>query len=189
MYAALPAEDFMKAWGSDTIGYGEGRFPLRTGFTDPIGAPDAWAAASVPFALNWAEGNEAIPGFPAGNIEGLNELGNQATDGILPDVTIAVLRDFAIRLGARRRADAACFLSNFPELSNLLSRQASVIGSAQISVIDSDWISFSQQMTDVAGLHGDILSVLRTLDWVHRAQVRKQCQIHRTSCRSDGSVC
>lgn len=165
MYAALPTEDFMKAWGSDTIGYGEGRlFPLRTGFTDPIGAPDAWAAALVPFALNWAEGNQAVPGFLAGNVEGLNELGDQATDGTISDVTIAVLRDFAIRLGARRRADAACFHSNFPELSNLLSRQAAVIGSAQVSVIDSDWISFSQQMADAAGLHGDILSVLCTLD-------------------------
>lgn len=162
-YASLATKDFMTAWGSDTIGYAEGSYPLRTGFTEPVGTMAEWAAASLPFALNWAEGNEAIRGFPAGNVEGLNELREQAAAGTISEVTVAVLRDFAIRLGARRRADTSDMMGSFPELADRLSRQAAIIGAAQISVIDADWNLFQQQMAGVVALHDDIVDTLRKL--------------------------
>lgn len=162
-YAALPVRDFMKAWGSDSIGYAEGRFPLRTGFTKPVGTAAQWAAGSLPQALNWAQGAEAIPGFPSGNEDGLRELSEEATTRGLSFVTTAVLLDFSLRLGARRRSDTADLLRDYPELASLLARQAAVIGGAQISVIDSDWVSLARRLDDASALHSEIVEELRKL--------------------------
>lgn len=141
----------------------QGQLPPANGLHQTPGDPAEWVGASLPFALDWAEGNEAIPGFPVGNVEGLKQLGREASEGRISEVTAAVLRDFAIRLGARRRADTADAMGAFPSLAEPLSQQAAVIGAAQISVIDAEWGSFAQHMEDAAALHLRIVEALRTL--------------------------
>lgn len=160
-FATLPIRDFMNAWGSDTIGYADGRFPLRTSFTAPNGTPAEWVTASLPDALNWAEGNEAIPIFPPGNEAGLAALAEEANLGAISDVTADVLRNFALRLGARRRSDAADALRGFPELAALLHQQARIIGGAQLDVIDSDWDALSTRLTRCAEMHTQVVAALR----------------------------
>lgn len=162
-FATLPVADFLSAWGSETIGYANGRFPLRTGFTAPVGAPSEWVSASLPDALNWAEGNEAILIFPPGNAQGLRELAEEARSGAISEVTADVLRSFALRLGARRRSDAADALPDYPELASILRQQAEIIGGGQLDAIDSDWKTLSRRLLELAELHANILSTLRTV--------------------------
>lgn len=162
-FATLPTEDFMAAWASDTIGYARGRFPLRTGFTVPVGTAEEWVAASLPDSLTWAEGDEAIPNFPPGNEQGLTELAEEAATHALSDLTADVLRNFFLRLGARRRSDAADALHNVPELSALLREQGRLIGGGQLDAIDSDWTALAARFTEVAELHTQIVVALRSI--------------------------
>lgn len=162
-FATLPVADFLNAWGSDTIGYADGRFPLRTGFTAPVGTPGEWVSASLPDALNWAEGNEAIPAFPPGNEQGLRDLADEARCGAIPEVTADVLRGFSLRLGARRRSDAADALPDHPGLASLLRRQAEIIGGGQLDAIDSDWDALSRRLFDLADLHVATVGALRAV--------------------------
>lgn len=162
-FVTLPVVDFLNAWGSDTIDYADGRFPLRTGFTAPVGTPGEWVSASLPDALNWAEGNEAIPVFPPGNEQGLREFAEEVRCGAISEVTADVLRSFALRLGARRRSDAADALSGYPELASSLRHQAEIIGAGQLDAIDSDWDALSRCLFDLAGLHVDMLGALRAV--------------------------
>ncbi len=54
-YAWLPKDAFMAAWGSDTIGYGTGRFPLRTNFRRVASRDQSDAVRDVlPLAHRWA---------------------------------------------------------------------------------------------------------------------------------------
>lgn len=162
-FAVLPIEDFVTAWGSDTIGYARGRFPLRTGFTVPAGTPDEWVAASLPDSLTWAEGSDAIPTFLPGSEQGLVEFAEEAASGALSDVTVDVLRSFSLRLGARRRSDAADALRNYPELAALLREQGRLIGGGQLDAIDSDWKALAARFTGMAELHTRIVAVLRSI--------------------------
>ena len=162
-YAALGIADFLLAWGAETIGYSRGRFPLRTGFTAPVGSLDEWAVAALPFALGWATGQHAVPGFPSGNVAGLAELRDEALDGGLPEAASSILANFGVRLGARRRLDTAGLLHRFPELSELLRQQAKVLGGAQIDVIDADWRSLADRLDRIGSLHDAITATLRTM--------------------------
>ena len=160
-FAALPIADFMAAWGSDTISYSQGRFPLRTAFTAPSGTPEAWVFASLPDALAWAEGTKAIPGFPPGNEAGLLELAEQARTSAISETTAEVLRSFTLRLGARRKSDAADALRHHPELASLLRQQAVIVGGSQLDVINSDWRALSVRLTELAELHAEVVAALR----------------------------
>lgn len=160
-YAALSVQSFMAAWGSETIGYAEGRYPIRTGFTAPVGTPDQWAAAMLPHALQWAAGEHAIGGFPAGNVAGLRQLREEVNSGAMTEPTPSVLANFALRLGCRRRADTAEALHAFPELARLLHKQAEVLGGAQLDVILANWQSLAARIEETGELHEHIAHAIR----------------------------
>lgn len=160
-YAALPVSTFMAAWGAETIGYAEGRYPLRTGFTTPVGTPEQWATASLQYALAWATGEHAIPVFPPGNVAGLSQLCTELTSGSLEEPTPSVLADFALRLGSRRRDDTAEALHAYPDLARPLRHQASVIGGAQLDVILADWPSLVTRIRQISTLHEEITTAIR----------------------------
>ena len=156
-YARLPAEDFAAAWGAETLGYGMGRFPLRTGFTAPQGGQDAWATRLLPLAGAWARGARA--GGMSGNVAGLRALAAEAEAG-LEEPAATLLQDFSLRLGARRRADAADLLLRYPAVSEALETQARVLGGAQLAAVRGDGVQLASALRQVAELHEDLLALL-----------------------------
>lgn len=151
----------MAAWGAETIAYAEGRYPLRTGFTAPVGTPDEWAAATLPYALQWALGEHAMAVLPDGNVAGLRQLRMEVSSGAIAEPTPSVLTNFALRLGSRRQADTAEALHGFPELARLLHKQAEVIGGAQLDVIVADWQSLAARIEETGEPHEHITTAIR----------------------------
>ncbi len=127
-YAWLPRDAFLAAWGSETIGYGTGRFPLRTDFRRVEDRTEHDAVRDVlPLAFRWASGDHGSPG---GNADGMRNLAERADAGVgIP--ALPVLQNFSLRLGSRRRVDAAAELAAWPEVADVLDRQARTLGAAQ----------------------------------------------------------
>lgn len=156
-YAWLPRDAFAAAWGSDTIGYGTGRFPLRTNFLR-VAARDPQDALRhlLPLAHQWAHGDYA--GGEA-SVDGLHDLAKRAEIGLgIP--ALPVLQNFSLRLGARRRLDAARELAAWPEISGVLDRQARALGQAQYAAVRGDGAALAATFRHVADLHEYLVRAL-----------------------------
>jgi hypothetical protein len=155
-YAWLPRQVFLEAWGSDTLGYGVGRFPLRTRFRPAKARTEQDAVRDLlPLAHQWARGAHA----GEGNAAGLRELAERAEVG-LGSPALPVLRNFALRLGARRRVDAATELAAWPDVASVLDRQARALGQAQLAAVRGESGALAQTFRRVADLHDDLVGAL-----------------------------
>ncbi|WP_459545676.1 hypothetical protein [Nocardia sp. X0981] len=150
-YAWLPREAFLAAWAGP-IEYCLGRFPLRTGF-DKVA--DRSAAEVVhdllPLAAAWARDLE--------NSVALRDLAQRARAG-LDRETATILGDFSLRVGARRRLDAAQELSD-PTISGLLDEQARALGKAQFAVVAGERRLLGDLLERTADLHDELAEALR----------------------------
>ena len=156
-YAWLPRDAFLAAWGSDTIGYGTGRFPLRTNFrTVAVRTQQDAARDLLPLAYRWARGDDAPAG---GNAEGLRNLADRADAG-LGSPALPVLQNFSLRLGARRRVDAATELAAWPEVAGVLDRQARALGQAQFAALRGHSSDLAAAFRQVADLQDDLVDAL-----------------------------
>ena len=149
-YAWLPRDAFAAAWGSDTIGYGTGRFPLRTNFRRVAArGPQDAVRDLLPLAHHWARGDYA---GGESSVEVLRALAKRAEIGLgIP--ALPVLQNFSLRLGARRRLDAARELATWPEIADVLDRQALALGKAQYAAVRGDGASLAATFRQVADLH------------------------------------
>ncbi len=153
-YAWLPRDVFLAAWGSDTIAYGKGRFPLRTNFRSVAVRSHQDAMRDLlPLAYQWARGDHAPAG---GNAQGLRDLADRAEAGLgIP--TLPVLQNFSLRLGARRRVDAATELTAWPEIADGLDRQARALGQAQFAAVRGDSSGLAASFRQIADLQDDLV--------------------------------
>lgn len=156
-YAWLPRDAFVAAWGSDTLGYGTGRFPLRTNFRRVSARTQQDALRELlPLAHQWA-GRDHARG--QGNAAGLRDLADRAEVGLgIP--ALPVLQNFSLRLGARRRVDAATELAAWPEVAVVLDRQARALGRAQLAAVREDGAALTTTFRHVADLHDDLVRAL-----------------------------
>lgn len=155
-YAWLPREAFLAAWGSDTLAYGNGRFPLRTGFrrTSERTIDDALRDL-VPLARDWARGGAE----GRGSADALHALAESADAG-LGAPALPVLQNFSLRLGARRRADAAAVLGDWPRVADVLDRQARTLGRAQLAAVRDDARQLAHAFREIAALHDEMVDAL-----------------------------
>ncbi len=152
-YAWLPREAFLAAWGSDTIGYGSGRFPLRTRFRRVAERTDQEALRDlIPVAHRWARGGD-------GSAAALRALADAAEHG-LGSPALPVLQNFSLRLGARRRVDAATALAGWPEVADVLDRQARTLGRAQLAAVRYDGTALAGAFRCAADLHEELVDRL-----------------------------
>lgn len=137
-FATLPVEDFAAAWRAESIGYASEPFVARAGFerASQVDVPAA-LRSSLPAARRWAsaEGTDDAPAGAAA-IEALAEL----IDAGLEPWQRGHLVHFAVRVGARRLADAATWLSviGCVDAASVASRQARLLGALQHRLVVDD---------------------------------------------------
>lgn len=156
-YAWLPADAFLAAWGSDTIAYASGRFSLRTGFRRVAERTVRDALQDlIPLAHRWATNGGDNGG---GNSGGLRALADAADAG-LGAPALPVLQSFSLRLGARRRVDAATALAGWPAVAAVLDRQARTLGRAQLAAVRDDGAELARAFRRAADQHEEMVDCL-----------------------------
>ena len=163
-YTSLPLADFMVAWRAETIIYGS-PYTMRTGFRQIAKVSEVDVIkASVPTAIQWLSmrGDHAMPAGSLGNgdaAEGLAALIENGCDAELRGHLI----HFAVRVGARRAADAATCLARagYIEASEIAAEQARLIGSAQHPLVIGDDAAAAAMLRALAPTYDRLLSALR----------------------------
>ncbi|GLY98511.1 hypothetical protein [Actinoplanes sp. NBRC 103695] len=127
-YATLPTAQFLAAWRADAVECG-GPYALRTGFRRVREVPLTTALReSIPHAVRWLGADSTAVGRLADVIE-------KGIDDKFRDHLVY----FAVRLGARRLADAAYWLADIvPGAAAILQRQAQLLGAIQFPLVRRD---------------------------------------------------
>jgi hypothetical protein len=133
-FASLPLDDFLTAWRAETLDYGE-PYTMRTHFrrVREVGEDDI-VRASLPAAMRWLSMEHAqhLPEGTVGNDEAAELLASMIENGCSGDLRGHLIH-FAVRVGARRLADAARCLARVgrSDAAQIASDQAVLIGSLQ----------------------------------------------------------
>jgi hypothetical protein len=157
-HATLPAADFIAAWravpAAESIGYSAGPFTAWTGFrrVHDIGEVAALHRA-LPVAARWLAGDmeRPVPPDSLGGAAAVERLAEIAEAGLEP-----WQRDhlawFAIRVGARRMADAAAYLefAGLDKAAAIAGEQARVIGSLQHPLVTGDRAGVARVLRELA---------------------------------------
>ncbi|TDC42836.1 hypothetical protein [Micromonospora sp. KC213] len=163
-YATLPIPDFLAAWRADTIDYRSTPYPMRTGFRRVREVTvEAALRAAVPGAVAWLRGRADVP-VSAGTIGGaaaVHRLADQVTDGLDPAVRDH-LAHFAIRVGARRLADAGTALAGLghDRAAAVATRQARLVGSLQHDIVNGHPASAADTLRQLAPTYDELAAVL-----------------------------
>lgn len=162
-YVRLPLETFLQAWRTETLAYGTS-FTMRHGFRRVAAKANAEIIrAALPAARAWlsCKGANDVPPGTVGNGEAAEAL----ADMIENDLTEG-LRDhlvhFAVRVGARRAADAAACLMQIGETraAAILDRQSRLIGSLQYLLVTRDDATAAGALRALAPTYDDLLGAL-----------------------------
>ncbi|GHJ44154.1 hypothetical protein Cs7R123_14960 [Catellatospora sp. TT07R-123] len=163
-YATLPVADFLTAWRADTIGYRTQAYTMRSGFQQ-LRAVTAEAAlrASLPAARAWLHGRTDLP-VPPGTLGGAaaaERFAQLAEAGLAPGLR-AHLMWFAVRVGARRLADAATALSGLglAAAAAVATRQARLVGSLQYDVVAERDRAVADTMRLLAPTYAELAAAL-----------------------------
>ncbi|HLP66458.1 MAG TPA: hypothetical protein VK181_02945 [Rhizobium sp.] len=133
-YATLPIGDFLKAWRAESIDYGL-PFTMRANFRHvrTVREEDI-ITATLPAAAAWLSmrQREYLPDGTLGNGEAAAALASMIETGCDENLRGHLIH-FAVRVGARRLADAATCLARVgcPDAAQILSEQAALVGSLQ----------------------------------------------------------
>jgi len=163
-YATLPVDDFVTAWRAESVDYAT-PYTMRTAFRQLRDvSEEAAIEAALPAARRWlsmAEGRH----LPAGTI------GNGAAAERLAKMVEAGcdrgLRDhlvhFAVRVGARRVADAATCLARIGrgEAARIMDGQARLIGALQHPLVAGDDAAAAPLLRALAPSYAGLLEVLQ----------------------------
>jgi hypothetical protein len=133
-YATLPVDEFVAAWESVTFEYSAEPFTMRSRFrrVREVAVADA-LRASLPAARRLLTPNGESPAEAVERFAGLVEAG-------LSPQHEAHLVHFAVRVGARRLADAAMWLARLglDDAAAVAERQARLVGGLQHPVVRRD---------------------------------------------------
>ncbi len=138
-YATLPVPAFLAAWRADTIGYKSARYTIRKDFrrVEEVSA-EAALRSCLPQAAAWLSQRDDVE-VPLGTIggqEATDSLAEMIRAGLDPGVREHMVH-FAIRVGARRLADAATSLASLGlhAAADVVSEQARLVGSLQYELV------------------------------------------------------
>lgn len=140
-YATLPVEDFMAAWRAESVDYAT-PYTMRSGFRQLRAVTEEAAIeAALPTARRWlsmAEGRH-VPAGTIGNAEAAERLAAMIEAGCDRELRNHLVW-FAVRVGARRVADAATCLARIGrgEAARIMDGQARLIGALQHPLVAGD---------------------------------------------------
>jgi hypothetical protein len=152
-HATLPVADFAAAWRADTVGYTDAPFIMRAGFRQEreTNVLDALHSA-LPAADAWLAGRPGLaPPGTLGGAEGVEQLADLIDKGLEPWQRDHLVW-FAMRVGARRLADAAYWLDQIdkPEAAEIADRQARLVGALQHPLVTGDPTEASKILRELA---------------------------------------
>ncbi|UNB51704.1 hypothetical protein [Mycolicibacterium sp. YH-1] len=167
-YARIPLADFTAAWRAETIDYGE-PYTMRTDFVRLTTISDTETIrASIRFARDRFSAVSATD-MPAGhfaNADAALALA-EAVEGGIDDELRDHLTAFAVRVGARRLADAAACLrrAEFPQAAATLTEQARLVGSLQHPLVVGDNARVAATLRAVAPTYDELRAGLEPGAW------------------------
>jgi len=138
-FATLPVPEFLAAWRADTSAYKSTRYTLRSQFrrVRPVSEEEALLAC-LPRAAAWLAQRDdvEVPPGTIGGGRGIDRLADMVLAGLDPG-THGHLVHFAIRVGARRLADAATALAGLgrTDAAEVAGEQARLVGSLQYELV------------------------------------------------------
>ncbi|MFC3162962.1 hypothetical protein [Ciceribacter thiooxidans] len=136
-YATLPIGDFLEAWRAESIDYGL-PFTMRANFRRlQVVHEEDVIRATLPAAAAWLsmQQQENLPEGTLGNGDAATALASMIETGCDESLRGHLIH-FAVRVGARRLADAATCLARIGcrDAAQVLSEQAVLVGSLQYSL-------------------------------------------------------
>jgi hypothetical protein len=159
-YATLPVGEFLAAWRAERVECA-GPFTMRSEFrrVRNVGLTEALRGA-LPAAGTWLAGRDDGGADGRAALERLAEMVED--DGGLDERTRAHLTHFAVRVGARRLADASLWLREIGEsrAASLADRQARLLGSVQYGLVTGDAGSVAATLRQMAAVYGELSAAL-----------------------------
>ncbi|HYX57651.1 MAG TPA: hypothetical protein VE888_01440 [Streptosporangiaceae bacterium] len=138
-YATLPARDFLAAWRAETIPYQAMPYTMRSDFRRIRDTTcEAALRAALPGAVAWLRGRDdlRVPPGTVGGAAAARRLADLIAGGLDADLHDHLVY-FAIKVGARRLADAATALAHIgrDQGAAVAARQARLVGSLQYDLV------------------------------------------------------
>jgi hypothetical protein len=166
-YATIPLSHFMEAWKAETLDYGS-PFTMRTAFRQVETVPDEEVIRrSLPHAAGWLSmaGDHDVPPGTLGNAQAAARLAELVEAGGDPELRGHLIH-FAVRVGARRAADAATCLARIGEdkPAEIMDRQARLIGSLQYPLVVGDHAKAADQLRMLAPTYEELQAACT--DWL-----------------------
>ncbi|RCS25182.1 hypothetical protein DUT91_04365 [Phyllobacterium salinisoli] len=163
-FALLPLADFITAWRAETLDYGEA-YTMRTGFRRLRAvSEEETIRASLPAAIRWLsmEGVQHLPAGTLGNGAAAKALAAMIEGGCDEDLRGHLIH-FAIRVGARRLADAATCLARIGlvEAAQIASKQAYLVGALQYPLTVGRDAEAAAILRNLAPRYERLLAMLR----------------------------
>lgn len=162
-YASLPVADFMAAWSARTLIYGA-PYTMRTAFRRIAEVTELdTIRASIPSAIRWLsmEGDLGMPAGSLGNGEAAEALAARI-EARCDEGLRGHMIHFAIRVGARRAADAATCLARagYAEAAQIAGKQARLIGAMQYPLVVGDDAVAAMALRDLAPTYDRLRTAL-----------------------------
>ena len=163
-YATLPAVDFLAAWRADTIPYKTTSYTMRSDFQRIRDVtPEAALTAALPAAVAWLRGRDdlAVPPGTTGGAVAARQLADLVEAGLDGEVQGHLIY-FAIRVGARRLADAATELAGIgrDRAAAVATRQARLVGSLQYDIMAGAGASAAATLRQLAPTYDELAAAL-----------------------------
>jgi hypothetical protein len=154
-YATLPLDAFVASWRAETVPYPSTPFTMRAGF-HRVRDVDVEAAVrgSLPAAVRWLDASPDA-GDTVERIAGLVAAGLDAQ-------THGHLVHFAVRVGARRLADASAWLGGigYDTAAEIADAQARLLGGVQYDLVAGDQLAAAAALRKLAPTYTHLRAAL-----------------------------
>ena len=165
-YATMQTDPFAVAWRADSIPYADVEYRMWSGFQRERVVPPLQALrTSLPSAAAWlAEGQpERVPPGSLGGRKAALAFAEMVEAGLRPDRRAGLVW-FAVRVGARRLADAEYWLGQIglAEASAIAGTQSRIVGSLQYPLVTEDDATAATLLRELAPTYGALAKALKT---------------------------
>lgn len=164
-YATLPMSDFMRAWKAESLGYGK-PYMMRANFhkAEQQVSEEEVIRRTIEHGLRWLSmrgTHEDMPPNSSGNQVAALNLASMVQKSYTPALR-GHLTYFAVRVGARRAADAASCLARvgLRDAAQIMERQARLIGSLQYILVKGDKVAAGKVLGKLAPTYEELRRVL-----------------------------